>query len=67
MKRVLSLGDIYTTNDNAGDQCDDNDSTVFTQVKKRQHKKSKKTSPSTAQTRQGTAKVMESTAKEQVF
>ena len=65
MKRVLSLGDIYTTNDNGGDQCGD-DSTVFTQVKRRQYKKSKKTGPSTVQTRQATAEAAESTANGEV-
>jgi len=41
MKRVQSVADIYTSNDNDGDQC--GDSTVFTQVKRRQYKKSMKT------------------------
>ena len=54
------MGDIYTTNDNDGDQC--GDSTVFTPVKRRQYKKSKKTGPSTVQTRQATAEAAESAA-----
>ena len=46
MKRVLSLGDICVTND------DDGDSAAFTQVKRQQRKKSKKTAMSTVRTRQ---------------
>ena len=60
------MGDIYTTNDNGGDQSGDNDSTVFTQVKRRQYKKSKKTGPSTVQTRQATAEAAESAANGEV-
>jgi len=59
MKRVQSVADIYTSNDNDGDQCDD--STVFTQAKIRQYKKWKKTGSSTVQTRHGTAEASEST------
>ena len=46
MKRVLSLGDVCVTND------DDGDSAAFTQVKRQQREKSKKTAMSTVQTQQ---------------
>ena len=46
------MGDICVTNDDVGGQCDDNNSAAFTQVRRRQNKKSKKADLSSMQTRQ---------------
>ena len=52
MKRLLSTGDIDAVFGNADDQCGDNDNALYTQIRTRQHKKSKKASSSAVSTRQ---------------
>jgi len=52
MKRVLSTGDICAVDNSGDDQCNENSSGVFTQVRRRQNKKSKKADLSNMQTRQ---------------
>jgi len=52
MTRVLSTGVIGALSGNADDQCDHNDNALYTQVRTRQHKKSKKASTRVVSTQQ---------------